>query len=204
MEDRQWLGVKELADTVGVSRQTLIYYDSIDLFKPEFIDTNGYRKYSTSQIMELREILFLKNNNVPLEVIKANIKKKSLDNIKKGLKASREKMLTDIESMNRKVEKINNRIYALERAGLELYTVSIPMIKYFPKRMLFMMPWGTTFMTRSKLYQTFMNIRKELGKQDFSDDLGWGAFFPKKIWKMRTGWKKQVDLFICRRTQKLI
>ena len=120
MEDRQWLGVKELADTVGVSRQTLIYYDSIDLFKPEFIDTNGYRKYSTSQIMELREILFLKNNNVPLEVIKANIKKKSLDNIKKGLKASREKMLTDIESMNRKVEKINNRIYALERAGLEL------------------------------------------------------------------------------------
>ena len=114
MEDRQWLGVKELADTVGVSRQTLIYYDSIDLFKPEFIDTNGYRKYSTSQIMELREILFLKNNNVPLEVIKANIKKKSLDNIKKGLKASREKMLTDIESMNRKVEKINNRIYALE------------------------------------------------------------------------------------------
>ena len=136
MEDRQWLGVKELADTVGVSRQTLIYYDSIDLFKPEFIDTNGYRKYSTSQIMELREILFLKNNNVPLEVIKANIKKKSLDNIKKGLKASREKMLTDIESMNRKVEKINNRIYALERAGLELYTVSIPMIKYFPKRML--------------------------------------------------------------------
>ncbi|MEI3280576.1 MAG: MerR family DNA-binding transcriptional regulator [Eubacterium ramulus] len=60
MEDRQWLGVKELADTVGVSRQTLIYYDSIDLFKPEFIDTNGYRKYSTSQIMELREILFLK------------------------------------------------------------------------------------------------------------------------------------------------
>ena len=105
MEDRQWLGVKELADTVGVSRQTLIYYDSIDLFKPEFIDTNGYRKYSTSQIMELREILFLKNNNVPLEVIKANIKKKSLDNIKKGLKASREKMLTDIESMNRKVEK---------------------------------------------------------------------------------------------------
>lgn len=180
MEDRQWLGVKELADTVGVSRQTLIYYDSIDLFKPEFIDTNGYRKYSTSQIMELREILFLKNNNVPLEVIKANIKKKSLDNIKKGLKASREKMLTDIESMNRKVEKINNRIYALERAGLELYTVSIPMIKYFPKRMLFMMPWGTTFMTRRKLYQTFMNIRKELGKQDFSDDLGWGAFFPEK------------------------
>ena len=134
MEDRQWLRVKELADTVGVSRQTLIYYDSIDLFKPEFIDTNGYRKYSTSQIMELREILFLKNNNVPLEVIKANIKKKSLDNIKKGLKASREKMLTDIESMNRKVEKINNRIYALERAGLELYTVSIPMIKYFPQK----------------------------------------------------------------------
>ena len=211
MEDRQWLGVKELADTVGVSRQTLIYYDSIDLFKPEFIDTNGYRKYSTSQIMELREILFLKNNNVPLEVIKANIKKKSLDNIKKGLKASREKMLTDIESMNRKVEKINNRIYALERAGLELYTVSIPMIKYFPKRMLFMMPWGTTFMTRSKLYQTFMNIRKELGtgggfeeSRIFQMILDGEHFSRKKIWKMRTGWKKQVDLFICRRTQKLI
>ena len=29
-------------------------------------------------------------------------------------------------------------------------------------------------------------------------------FSRKKIWKMRTGWKKQVDLFICRRTQKLI
>lgn len=177
MENEQWLGVKELADIVGVSRQTLIYYDSIDLFKPEFIDKNGYRKYSSNQIMELREILFLKNNNIPLEFIKANMKKKSLDSIKSGLKASREKLLKDIENLNRKVEKINNRIYSLERAGVELYTVSIPLIKYFPERRLFMMPWETTAMNRARLYQTFMDARRELAKMNLSDDLGWGAFF---------------------------
>ena len=41
MEDRQWLGVKELADTVGVSRQTLIFYFSVSKNYVTVFNTSG-------------------------------------------------------------------------------------------------------------------------------------------------------------------
>ena len=39
----------ELAAIFGVSKQTLLYYDRIDLLKPDFVADNGYRYYSIKQ-----------------------------------------------------------------------------------------------------------------------------------------------------------
>ena len=62
-----------MAQIHDISRQTLIYYDKIDLFKPEIIDDkNGYRYYSTLQIPQLREICFLRSIGMPLDDIRKN------------------------------------------------------------------------------------------------------------------------------------
>lgn len=55
-----YIFISEMAKLHGITRQTLIHYGSIDLFKPAKVDTNGYRYYYKYQILYLREIGFLK------------------------------------------------------------------------------------------------------------------------------------------------
>ena len=46
-----YFSIGELADFQQISKQTLIYYDKIGLFRPAYVDPQtGYRYYSASQI----------------------------------------------------------------------------------------------------------------------------------------------------------
>ena len=63
------IAISEMAKFYGITRQTLIYYDEIDLFKPVQVDCKGYRYYSRRQIPYLREICFLKSVGVSLKEI---------------------------------------------------------------------------------------------------------------------------------------
>lgn len=49
-----YISISEMAKLHGITRQTLIHYDSIDLFKPAKVDTNGYRYYCKHQIPYLQ------------------------------------------------------------------------------------------------------------------------------------------------------
>lgn len=52
------LSISDMAKLHGLTRPTLLYYDSIGLFSPVFTASNGYRYYSRVQIPLLREICF--------------------------------------------------------------------------------------------------------------------------------------------------
>lgn len=64
------MNITEFANYSGTSRQTLIYYDRINLFKPAYQDSNNYRKYLSNQIAELSTILTLRDLGLALEEIK--------------------------------------------------------------------------------------------------------------------------------------
>lgn len=53
-----------------VSKRTLRYYDSIDLFKPIRVDQNGTRYYSAKQFADLNRILALKELGLTLDQIR--------------------------------------------------------------------------------------------------------------------------------------
>lgn len=73
--------VGEIAKLSGLSKQTLIYYDKIDLFKPKIIDSNnGYRYYTASQIEVLDSILILKEIGLSLNEIKEFMQSRNSDN----------------------------------------------------------------------------------------------------------------------------
>ena len=60
----------ELASLFGVSKQTLLYYDKINLLCPDFISENGYRHYSINQYLDLEIIVNLRSLNIPICDIK--------------------------------------------------------------------------------------------------------------------------------------
>lgn len=70
MKQTDYLSIGEFAKLSGVSRKNLIYYDSIDLLKPEWIQSNGYRFYHYHQLYTINMIIALKEIRIPLKEIK--------------------------------------------------------------------------------------------------------------------------------------
>lgn len=68
---KKFYTISELANFFQVSRQTLIYYDKIDIFKPDYKDEeNGYRYYSRDRFSDFSFLLMLKNSGFSLNDIK--------------------------------------------------------------------------------------------------------------------------------------
>lgn len=67
----------ELAHLFGVSKQTLLYYDKIDLLSPDFICEKGYRHYSIQQYLDLEIIVNLRSFNISIADIKAYLNQRS-------------------------------------------------------------------------------------------------------------------------------
>lgn len=71
---KKLLEISDFANLMGLTRQTLIYYDKIDLFKPYIILDNKYRMYSYSQMGTVTLIYILSELGIPLKEIKEIIK----------------------------------------------------------------------------------------------------------------------------------
>lgn len=72
--------IGELAKYQNLSKQTLIYYDRIGLFRPAYVDPdNGYRYYSSAQIDRLDTILIMKKIGFSLKEIREYMKDYTID-----------------------------------------------------------------------------------------------------------------------------
>ena len=69
-----YLTIGQMAKLHYINKKTLMFYDQINLFSPEFMGENGYRYYTYSQCLLLEKILFLRRLGVSVEDIKHQIK----------------------------------------------------------------------------------------------------------------------------------
>lgn len=63
----------QFAALYDVNKRTLMYYDSIDLFKPTIVKENGYRYYTFGQSGLFDAIQLLRKLRIPLEEIKKHL-----------------------------------------------------------------------------------------------------------------------------------
>ena len=71
--------IRQLADIAGVSTRTLRYYDERDLLKPSRVNELGCRYYGQEQVDLLQQILFYRERNLGLDVIKEIINNPRFD-----------------------------------------------------------------------------------------------------------------------------
>lgn len=113
--------INEVAKLFGISKQTLIYYDRIGVFKPYYIDEeNSYRYYVEEQFFQLKFILLLKIAGFSLKEIKEYTETKSpqesLIYLEKKLKDIDEKFINLQESKKlielkvKEIKKISTKI----------------------------------------------------------------------------------------------
>ncbi|MGG5331533.1 MerR family transcriptional regulator [Enterococcus sp. AZ163] len=77
MDDLDYLSISAFALKSGVQRKTLIYYDQIDLLKPQKVNEKGYRYYHYHQLYQTSMIRFLKDIGLSLKEIKEYMLTKS-------------------------------------------------------------------------------------------------------------------------------
>ena len=71
--------IRQLADIAGVSTRTLRYYDERGLLKPSRVNEKGCRYYEQEQVDLLQQILFYRERNLGLDVIKEIISNPQFD-----------------------------------------------------------------------------------------------------------------------------
>lgn len=93
--------IGKVAKLYNLSKQTLIYYDKINLLKPVNNGENRYRYYTYSDLEELDVILSLKETGMSLKEIKSFLDNRNLEKTISTLE-------NQVEITNKKIEKLNN------------------------------------------------------------------------------------------------
>lgn len=178
MKLENYLSISQMAKIHNLSRQTLIYYDKIDLFKPIYIDKNAYRYYSVYQIPFLREICFLKSIGVKLEDIKKHIKNRDTTSAISLLKCHEKFIDEEIEKLNKvraSIEERLNLYSSVEEFKDELYR---PMVEEFGERRVIFIPFEKEI-SREELHLTQVKIRKIINKHNILPASEFGVIIKK-------------------------
>lgn len=107
--------VGEMAKLHGISKQTLQYYDRIDLLKPKEVGgENQYRYYTLEQFEQLDVILSLKDLGMKLEEIKHYLRTSSIDDRMKQLESQQWAIRGRINQLERASRILSTTMHSLK------------------------------------------------------------------------------------------
>lgn len=174
----KYLSISQMAELHNVSRQTLIYYDKIKLFKPTYVDDNGYRFYSAYQIPILREICFLKSVGIKLEKIKEHIQNRDITTVMSLLKSHEEFIENEISKLLLTSDFIRQRLDVYSNAHQFKDELGKPTIETIPDRKVVFIPFENEI-SREELHFTQMKIRNIINRYGILPAKGFGAIIKK-------------------------
>lgn len=158
--------INEIAGFFKISRQTLIYYDDIGLFKPKFVDSEtSYRYYGEDQFSNLRFILILKEAGFSLKEIREYTKSSSpeesleyLEEKKRLLDLKIKKMIESKLIIDKKISEVKNIMKKDDIEPQIIYlepmeTIAIDLEKPF------------NYLKYDKTFSDLLDIREEIGIQ---------------------------------------
>lgn len=104
---KKFFSIGEVARQQNISRQTLLFYDRIGLFRPAYVDPdNGYRYYSAEQLEYLDTICIMKRIGFSLEEIRTHMKSYDLAQSVAALR----RQSTEIDRQIRELQMIKSRV----------------------------------------------------------------------------------------------
>ncbi len=116
----------EMASLFGISKQTLLYYDKIQLLSPDYISDNGYRHYSIAQYLTLEIIVNMRSLNISIADIKHYLEHRSKQRfIERLAKKTAEcnKIIKENERICRSLQRITNVL--TEHSNLPLNQITV-------------------------------------------------------------------------------
>lgn len=166
--------ISRMAKLHGISRQTLIHYDKIGLFKPEIVlEKNNYRYYRLSQIPILREICFLRNLRVSLNDIKSHLEERTPEKAAFFFAERCRHLDQEIESLQHIKQNFLSRLLSYQ-PNIEFQIQQEPILKYFSERRVLFVPWELAI-DKEALHYTMMRAWKILTSCGYQPSNGFGS-----------------------------
>lgn len=173
--------ISEMARMFDLSRQTLIYYDRIGLFKPARVNDEGYRFYAPVQIPQLRLICLLREMDVELKDIAELLNSGDTARIVAHLEEREGELRCRIAELERTLGLIDQRkrFYA-EAAAWQKLEGRLQLRQYGERHVVFE-PWGVGAdeMRRELLHPALMRAIQRLRMPEPTAPVaGWGTMVP--------------------------
>ena len=105
--------VKQLSRLAGITPRTLHHYDAIGLLKPPHIGENGYRYYTDESLLQLQQILFYRELDLPLGDIRAIMGRHDFE-LLPALESHKGELVRRIARLQRLIGTVDNTIMHLK------------------------------------------------------------------------------------------
>ena len=174
--------ISEMASLFNVSRQTLIYYDKIGLFKPAVVNDRGYRFYSPTQIPFMRLICMLRDLGLELDEIDRLVSTFDIGEMTDQLRARVEALDADIAELETERASVRERLRFYEEAVFWRKREGKPTLRHFDRRYVIFEAFPTDVArNRSMLHPTLMRAIDRMHELTGSHPMrGWGTMLKQE------------------------
>lgn len=181
------ISISKMAKLHHLSRQTLIHYDKIGLFKPILVDKNGYRYYSAGQIPILKEICIMKAYGLSLDLVKQIISMEDNEETRQALIQKQKDNLVEIQRLKVANSEISKRLLFYEHLQRAKEQLNQPFITRRKRSYAMLQPFpiekGSAYY--DMLIQEFMNVWERFGEIDLLSCLSFGLLFDSSVFEGR-------------------
>lgn len=101
--------IKEIADLAGVTTRTLRYYDQLGVLTPAEIAENGYRFYDRDNLLQLQQVMFFRELDVPLKDIQSMLSRPDYHPVS-ALEKHRAALTNQLDKLNKLLKTIDYTI----------------------------------------------------------------------------------------------
>lgn len=105
--------VKQLSDMAGISVRTIHYYHEIGLLIPSSVADNGYRHYDQAALFRLQQIMFYREMNLSLKLIRHILDNERFDLIS-ALQLHRHRLNDEIERLTNLIHTVDTTLMHLK------------------------------------------------------------------------------------------
>ncbi len=126
MNQAELVPISTFSKMAEISRQTLIYYDRIGLFKPALVDDNGYRYYHFNQLDAIGVIGILKEQGMSLQHIHDHLEQRNPERTLDLLRKQEQMIELQIAKLERTRQMIGVQVENLELSiGIDISTMEV-------------------------------------------------------------------------------
>ncbi len=123
--------VKQLSDLSKTTVRTLHFYEELDLLKPAYYGTNGYRYYEEKELLRLQQILFFKELGFSLKQIAKVVGRDDFDQLaalyshKNALKRQWEKIGALLKTIDKTIQHLKGKKKMKEQEMFDGFGISL-------------------------------------------------------------------------------
>lgn len=181
------LSISDMAKLHGLTRPTLLYYDSIGLFSPVFTASNGYRYYSRVQIPLLREICFLKALGISLKEIQGHLNNRTPEAELELLAEQELKIQREMQELGRKRLALQQRLYMYKEAvNAVARPQGEPFLRHYKERTIIFKTFlenDSGDVDRQNIHLTSMELWRDLYNHEFLPAYSYGFLIKEEALK---------------------